>query len=245
MYDKGVSGWERAPISRMIARFRAIQMRNMTNNGRSRLVAHLSPLLHDPRDKHELGGLIDALDSRYSLLRKLDREPGVEDILAQMLGRLASSFGSLWNLRGRRILDVPCGSNTSKAPATVDIRTPLGRLKLGPRHGGYTALFEPWFCRMLLLLDADPVGVDSCDLEGEPFEHYTVDLGQPDALNFLPDASFDGVQDSRLFGSPEFTAQFPDSSDRLAVAQELLRQERRLLKPGGVVIHSDAEALLS
>ena len=53
-------------------------------------------------------------------------------------------------------------------------------------------------------------------------------------LNFLPDASFDGVQDSRLFGSPEFTAQFPDSSGRLAVAQELVRQERRLLKPGGV-----------
>jgi hypothetical protein len=43
-----------------------------------------------------------------------------------------------------------------------------------------------------------------------------------------------------LFGSPEFTAQFPRSADRLQVAREIRRQERRLLKPGGILIHSDA-----
>jgi hypothetical protein len=216
----------------------------MRNHTALDLVARLSPLLHDPRDKHELGGLIEALASQHSLLGKLDKEPGVEEILAQMLERLAASFGSLWNLRHKRILDVPCGSNSSKAPATVHVKTPMGTLKLGPRQKGYTALFEPWFCRMLLLMGAAPVGVDFGDLEGEQFEHYAVDLGKTGALNFLPDASFDGIQDSRLFGSPEFTAQFPKQADRLAVAHELVRQERRLLKPGGIVIHSDAEGLV-
>lgn len=214
----------------------------MSNAGDQQLAARLTSLMHDPRDRHEVGGLIAALDSRYALLVKLHQERGVEDILAQMLERLSASFGSLWNLRDKRILDMPCGSNSSRAPAALCVKTPLGTLKLGPKRRGYTALFEPWFCRILLLLGADPVGVDFGDLEGEEFEHYALDLGRPGALNFLPDASFDGVQDSRLFGSPEFTAQFPRKADRLAVAREIVRQERRLLKPGGIIIHSDAES---
>jgi hypothetical protein len=67
-------------------------------------------------------------------------------------------------------------------------------------------------------LGAYPVGVDFGNLEGEAFEHYRVDLGQKGALDFLPSHSFDAVQDSRLFGSPEFTAQFPEPADRLKVA---------------------------
>jgi hypothetical protein len=82
-------------------------------------------------------------------------------------------------------------------------------------------------------------------LEQERFIHHRVDLGKPGALNFLPDHSFDGIQDSRLFGSPEFTDQFPDPADRLTVAREINRQENRLLKIDGVIIHSDAAELLS
>jgi hypothetical protein len=76
------------------------------------------------------------------------------------------------------------------------------------------------------------------------FVHYQVDLGEPGALDFLPDHSFDGIQDSRLFGSPEFTVEFPNQADRLKVAQEIVRQERRLLKPNGIMIHSDAMQLV-
>jgi SAM-dependent methyltransferase len=217
----------------------------MSNDGRRRLAGRLTTLLHDPRDKLELGRLIGALDTRFALMRKFEQEPGVEQILEQMIDRLAASFGSLWNIRGKRILDVPCGSNTSRAPAIVHVKTPLGAIKLGSRWKGYTPLFEPWLCRMLLLLGAHPVGVDFGDLDGEAFEHYAVDLGRSGALDFLPDDSFDAVQDSRLFGSPEFTAQFPKKVDRVAVARELVRQEHRLLKPGGVIIHSDAEALVN
>jgi hypothetical protein len=97
---------------------------------------------------------------------------------------------------------------------------------------------------MLLELGADPVGVDSGDLERETFKHFRVDLGQAGALDFLPSRSFDAVQDSRLFGSPEFTAQFPNPADRLRVAVEIRRQEERLLKAGGIIIHSDAAAML-
>jgi SAM-dependent methyltransferase len=213
----------------------------MGNDSKTRLVERLTAVLRDERDREALSGLIAALDSRYALLSKIHREPGVENIVKQMLERLAASFESLGSVRGKRILDIPCGSNSSKLPAPVQIWTPLGTLRLGPWRKGYTALFEPWFCRILLAMGAEPVGVDFGDLDGEDFEHYKVDLGAQGALDFLPDASFDGVQDSRLFGSPEFTAQFPRKSDRLAVAREIVRQEKRLLKPGGIVIHSDAE----
>ena len=136
------------------------------------------------------------------------------------------------------------GGKLAREDGVEDIITPFGERGLGPAMKGYTALFEPWFCRILLELGAEPVGVDGGELEGEAFEHHRVDLGQSGALNFLPDHSIDAVQDSRLFGSPEFTAQFPNPADRLRVAVEIWRQEQRLLKPGGVVIHSDARDLV-
>jgi len=128
-------------------------------------------------------------------------------------------------------------------PASVYVNTPFGDRRLDRATEGYTAQFEPWFCRILLELEANPVGIDMGDLEGETFEHYRVDLGQVGALDFLPGHSFDAVQDSRLFGSPEFTAEFPDPGDRLNIAAEICSQEHRLLKAGGLVIHSDAAEL--
>jgi len=74
--------------------------------------------------------------------------------------------------------------------------------------------------------------------------HYRVDLGKTGALDFLPERSFDAIQDSRLFGSPEFTTEFPHEADRLKVAFEIVRQEQRLLKTDGIIIHSDASALM-
>jgi len=210
----------------------------------TRLVAKQSRMWNDNRDRIQLDKLMRHLDARHSLLRKLADEPGVEDILSQMLGRLAKSFGHLANVDNKRILDIACGSNTSKAPAAVHINSPFGKVRLGRAREGYTALFEPWFCRILFHLSADAVGVDFGDLAGEDFVHHRADLGQPGALDFLPDRSFDAVQDSRLFGSPEFTAKFRKMADRVKVAEEIVRQEQRLLKPGGIVIHSDAEALL-
>ena len=163
-----------------------------------------------------------ALDEKYGLARKRAAEPGVDRVLAEFIERLDRAFGSLEAVRGKRILDIACGSNSSRSPDS----------------GERTAMFEPWLCRLLLELGAEPVGVDSGDLEGERFEHHAADLSRIGALDFLPDASFDGIQDSRLFGSPELLAMLPRKT-HAPIKAELRRQERRLLKPGGVIIHTD------
>ena len=215
-----------------------------SGNKQDQLITELSRLWKNEPDRILVASIVRGLDARYELNNKMVNEPGVEDIVKQMFARLVNSFGSLSNLRSKRILDIACGSNTSKAPKMPYISMSFGEMNLRRTKDGYTALFEPWFCRILFELEADAIGVDFGDLEGELFTHYRVDLGKIDALSFLPDRSFDAVQDSRLFGSPEFTSQFPHQSDHLIIAQEIRQQERRLLKTEGIVIHSDAEALL-
>jgi SAM-dependent methyltransferase len=135
--------------------------------------------------------------------------------------RLFDAFGSLSRIAGRTVLDIACGSSSSRSPVT----------------GLETAEFEPWMCRLLLELGARPVGIDIGDLAGEAFENHRVDLGVPGALDFLASESFDAIHESRLFGSPEFRAAHAPSTER--VRREIHRQERRLLRPGGILIHSD------
>src|SRR5512142_2913535 len=209
------------------------------------LLPLLARLSKTPLDRALSAAALQSLDQKYALSTKISREPGLQEIILQLAGRIYRAYSALAPLKGQRILDIACGSNTSRAPSFVFVDTPFGEQRIPiSSSDGYTAQFEPWFCRLLLELGAVPVGIDRGDLDGEAFEHYNVDLGLPGALDFLPDRSFDALQDSRLFGSPEFTAQFPHASDRLKVAAEIWRQEQRLLKPGGIVIHSDAAALL-
>jgi hypothetical protein len=215
-----------------------------SNDATDRLIARLSSSWRDPQDRALMANALRALDARYDLQAKVAGEPGVAEIIQQLAGRIANAYGTLSDLRGQRVLDIACGSHTSRLPPSVYIHTPFGGKRLGHAAEGYTALFEPWFCRMLLELEAIPVGIDYGDLAGETFDYYRVDLGERGALSFLPSHSFDAIQDSRLFGSPEFTAQHPDPVDRLSVAAEIYSQERRLLKAGGRVIHSDAAQLI-
>jgi len=215
-----------------------------SHDNQDRLIAKLSRLWKDEGERALVASAIHGLDNRYELNKKIVNEPGVEEIVVQMFGRLANSFVSLSNIRGKTILDIACGSSTSKLPASLYIDTPFGEMTLGRAKNGYTAQFEPWFCRILYELGTNAVGIDFGDNERELFTHFRVDLGQLSALSFLPDHSFDAVQDSRLFGSPEFTDQFPHPADRMKVAQEIKQQEQRLLKTDGIVIHSDAQALL-
>ena len=210
----------------------------------NQLIAELGSLWTNLQDRQLIAKVVRALETRYDLSRKTAREPEVEDILRQMAGRLANSYPTLTDIQNKRILDIACGSNTSKLPASSFLSSLFGGRSVRPNRG-YTALFEPWFCRILLELGAVPVGIDFGDLEQEIFIHHHVDLGKTGALDFLPDHSFDGIQDSRLFGSPEFTSQFPDQTERLKVAREIVRQEQRLLKADGILIHSDAASMLS
>lgn len=209
------------------------------------LIKTIHSIVNLREDQDLIAMTLDALDNHYELSRKMAQEPGVKDIILQLTGRIYRAYGAFTKVKSKRILDIACGSNTSKAPSFVFVDTPFGEKRFQiPSSKGYTAQFEPWFCRILLELNADPVGVDFGSLDGELFEHYSVDLGQPGGLNLFPDGSFDAIQDSRLFGSPEFTAQFPNQADRFKIADEIYRQEQRLLKPNGIIIHSDAASLL-
>ena len=150
-------------------------------------------------------------------------EPNLEAIVAEFVSRLIDAFGSLAATRDQAILDIACGSNSSLSPDT----------------GLRSAAFEPWMCRLLAELGARPVGIDIGDLAGEGFEHHRVDLGVPGALDFLATGSFDAVHESRLFGSPEFRAAHGRATER--IRREIHRQERRLLRPTGILIHSDGQ----
>jgi hypothetical protein len=207
---------------------------------RDSLISSLSSRSNSRQDTFLITQVLKALDEKYRLSEKMAKEPGIKDIVQQFIGRIEHAFGYLAEVKGKRILDIACGSNTSKAPEFIFVNTPFEEKTIRIADTSeYTAQFEPWFCRILLELGADPVGVDIGDLEGEAFEHYYANLGTIGALDFLPSHSFDALQDSRLFGSPEFTAMFPERSQRLRLAEELKRQEQRLLKKDGIIIHSD------
>lgn len=218
-------------------------MSDLFSNEADKMLTHLSRFWKDQQDRIQINKIIQTLDTRYDLNGKIAHEPEVEGIIEQLLGRIANAYPKLVDIRNKRILDIACGSNSSKLPASSFLSSLLGGRSVGTNRG-FTALFEPWFCRLLLEMEATPVGIDFGDLEHELFIYYHVDLGKTGALDFLPDASFDGIQDSRLFGSPEFTAEFPDPADRVKVAHEIVRQEQRLLKVDGIMIHSDAAGLL-
>jgi hypothetical protein len=185
-------------------------------------LAGLVALGRNGAERALLEGALRRLDATHGLGRKIAAESEVGAIIEEFVTRLQRAYASLGAVRGQRILDIACGSNSSRSPVT----------------GRRTAQFEPWMCRLLQELGAQPVGIDLGDLQGETFEYLRLDLGMPGALNDLPTASFDAVQDSRLFGSPEFQAAY-GSRHVERVRQEIRRQERRLLRPGGIPIHSD------
>ena len=161
------------------------------------------------------------LDARHHLESKIAAEPNLAAIMTEFVTRLMDAFGTLSAIRGQAILDIACGSSSSRSPVT----------------GLRTAEFEPWMCRLLLELGALPVGIDIGDLTAEAFVHHRVDLGVPGALAFLATGSFDAIHESRLFGSPEFRSAHGRATER--IRREIHRQERRLMRPGGILIHSD------
>ncbi len=215
-------------------------MRDIFRRGEyEQLIDKLRRIWKDEQERMVIAKTIQALNTQYALFEKIANEPEVEGIIEQMCARLANSYTRLSDLHNKRVLDIACGSNSSKLPATFFLNSLFGG-KSVQSNQSFTALFEPWMCRMLVELGAVPVGVDFGDLDGEVFTHHKVDLGVSGALDFLPSHSFDAIQDSRLFGSPEFTAEFPHQAERLKVAVEIVQQERRLLKADGIIIHSDA-----
>ncbi len=175
-------------------------------------------------DRALLNRALGELDSRHRLVPKIAAAPNLGAIMTEFVTRLVDAFGSLSAIRGQTVLDIACGSSSSRSPVT----------------GRQTSEFEPWMCRLLLELGAHPVGLDIGDNAAEAFEHHRIDLGVRGALNFLATGSFDAIHESRLFGSPECRSAYGRATER--IRREVHRQERRLMRPGGIIIHSDGRA---
>src|SRR5207248_898144 len=86
----------------------------------------LCPMSNNRRDALLITQVMKALDVKYRLAEKMAQEPGLKDIIQQFIGRIEHAFGSLAHVKGRRILDIACGSNTSKAPESFFVNTPFG-----------------------------------------------------------------------------------------------------------------------
>ncbi len=127
---------------------------------------------------------------------------------------------------GKTILDLGCG-NRNFVDAGLLFRT---------RN------FEPWLCRGLQVLGAKPIGVDYNCLDGETFEHYSVDLADEDCLNMIADHSVDVANASALFDSPFLKSYLFLSSRKLK--QNIITQLERVLKPEGAFVY-DATGLLT
>jgi SAM-dependent methyltransferase len=183
--------------------------------------ANIVALGRTDADRALLRRALGELDAHHQLASKITSKPNLAVIMSEFVTRLRDAFGTLSAIRGQAVLDIACGSSSSRSPLT----------------GLQTSEFEPWMCRLLWELGAHPVGLDIGDIAGEAFEHHRVDLGVPSALDFLASGSFDAIHESRLFGSPEFRSAHGPATER--IRREIHRQERRLLRSGGIIIHSD------
>lgn len=132
------------------------------------------------------------------------------------LNQLRASFPDISMVRGKKILDIACGSRNYEDDT-------LKR-------------FEPWMCRLLLHLGATPVGVDRVSQRTEEFESHIADLTVPDALSCVKPPLFDGVY---ISGFP--TCKAIEHLDSIGLTWPTMRENilyhaRRLLKPGGIII---------
>jgi hypothetical protein len=129
------------------------------------------------------------------------------------------------NLNNKIILDLGCGNlgNTAEN-SEKDSRN------------------HPWFCRILQILGARPIGIDIGNLGGEKFEHLQMDLLKDNALKEIPRESIDAVTTDRLYNSPHLLEMkildplIPNNDLR----KKLFPQIQRILKPDGFYLEEDA-----
>jgi len=174
-------------------------------------------------------------------LYKISELPHDGSILKEQLSELRKQFGNLKNLKGKQILDLGCGSNYGSYD--IDAFNEVAK-----KRGGEGRVFEPWFCRFLLELGAEPVGIDYGNLDKEKFKHYRLDLSEKGALNFLPNKSFDGVTMRSLLNSPQLHHMIAkkvgyqkEDTEINNIKEELLEQIDRVLKDNGKKIIIDLD----
>src|SRR5450759_3820799 len=85
-------------------------------------------------DRALLDRALGELDAQHRLASKIAAEPNLAAIMTEFVTRLMDAFGSLSAIRGQAVLDIACGSSSSRSPVT----------------GRQTSEFEPWMCRLLV-----------------------------------------------------------------------------------------------
>ena len=81
-------------------------MKTFRNNKQDRVISKINRLWKDEQDHVLIANTLQALNTRYDLNRKIAKEPGVEEIIKQMFGRLSDSFERLTDVKGMKILDI-------------------------------------------------------------------------------------------------------------------------------------------
>jgi len=148
------------------------------------------------------------LETQFSkLVTKYNIDPTYLAALEIDLKAIDSLVGGLEKLKGKRILDLGCGSSL-------------------PEEGN--RLFEPWLCRSLFEIGVEVVGID-IQPSSEPFEFRQLDLSQPKSLNEFSDKSFDGIFSRALVDSPTFLKR-KSVNELSTIKRSLGNQIKRLLK---------------
>jgi hypothetical protein len=145
------------------------------------------------------------------------------EVISSTIGRVYYASGD--NLENKSILDLGCGSNSDNPIMSYDNYLNVG-------HFGERT-FEPWLCRSLSILGANPIGVDCGSLDGERFEHYCLNLLSKKSLNFIPDNSIDIAHSRLLYSSPQLGIM---GGNEEKIKEVLIPQLERIVKPEGIYL---------
>ncbi|HLD98584.1 MAG TPA: hypothetical protein VI815_04625 [Candidatus Nanoarchaeia archaeon] len=120
------------------------------------------------------------------LFRKIEEKYGLYKGYSGWHSELATIDAAFSLVGGNKtFLDLGCGSNSRH-----DTFDEVSRFR------------EPWLCRALSELGVKVIGIDIGNLDGEEFEHYSLNLLNENALSFLPDNSIDIAHEFQFFDSP-------------------------------------------
>ena len=142
------------------------------------------------------------------------RESGTEFIILNQLTQLNHVLPG--GVRNQKVLDLGCGSTEyPKSPLLI------------------TRMYEPWLCRILKKLKANPIGIDiRTNSIWEGFESYMVNLCNLNSLSFLQDNSIDVANAKSLFDST-----FANEN----LKENLIPQLERIVKPEGYFLYFPKE----
>jgi len=140
--------------------------------------------------------------------------------------RLVDAFGDLRQVEGRSVLDLGCGSTSSRESRANN------------------RVFEPWLCRAVALLGGTAVGIDvgfsgQMPPTGFTYQRLCLLFDTNRLSQLLPTPqSFDAIHMNLLLSSP--TLAFQHSREARSAMRDALRLQRdRLLKPDGIIIGWD------